>query len=75
MPIEAASGDILADLKHGDAVVIPVNCKGVAGAGLAKQWRDRYYNHYENYPTERKPRHSWRGGDLIDSSDCCGDLS
>lgn len=29
-------------LKVADAIAVPVNCKGVHGAGMAKEWADRY---------------------------------
>lgn len=49
--IEYRSGDIW---KSGaNTIVIPVNCVGVMGAGLAKQAKDRYahtqmFSHYQN---------------------------
>lgn len=42
--------------KHGsifdttcDAFVVPVNCKGVMGAGIALEYKRRYPNHFEAY--------------------------
>jgi len=34
---------------HADAIVIPVNCVGVMGAGLAKAYKDRYPYDYAEY--------------------------
>jgi O-acetyl-ADP-ribose deacetylase (regulator of RNase III) len=41
-------GDILKEPKT-TWVVIPVNCYGVAGAGLAKQWKEQCPEAYEIY--------------------------
>lgn len=47
MTLQYVLGDIL---KAGtDAVVNPVNCVGVMGAGLAKQFKDKYPNMFEDY--------------------------
>lgn len=53
--IEFVEGDIFeADV---DALVNPVNCKGVSGKGLAKQFKDRFpenQKHYENMARKGK---------------------
>jgi O-acetyl-ADP-ribose deacetylase (regulator of RNase III) len=45
--IEYTTGDILE--AQVDAIVNPVNCVGVMGAGLAKQFRERYPEMFERY--------------------------
>lgn len=45
--IVSSLGDILES--NCDIIVHQVNCKGVMGAGLAKQIRDKYPNVYEEY--------------------------
>lgn len=50
MSIRIMHGDILES--EAEAIVIPVNCVGVMGAGLAKQLRDRYPHVYADYRAE-----------------------
>jgi O-acetyl-ADP-ribose deacetylase (regulator of RNase III) len=45
--INYVKGDILQSTD--DAVVNPVNCVGVMGAGLAKQFRDKYPDMFADY--------------------------
>lgn len=47
MSIVEVSGDILAD--PSELLVVPVNCVGVMGAGLAKAFRLRYPDSYQQY--------------------------
>lgn len=47
MIIKYGSGNILDDKSSG--IVIPVNTEGIAGAGLAKQWAERYKGAYKYY--------------------------
>lgn len=47
--IKIMSGDILQS--DADAIVIPVNCFGAMGAGLAKQFKDHYIDEYLSYRT------------------------
>ena len=47
--ISYAQGDILQ--AKTEAVVNPVNCVGVMGAGLAKQFKEAYPEAYEDYKT------------------------
>lgn len=50
MTIHYVKGDILGDKSQ--AIVIPVNCKGVMGAGLALEFKQRYplgYYYYRMY--------------------------
>ncbi len=47
MGIVYASGDILKATT--EAIVNPVNCAGVMGAGLAKQFHDKYPRMYKDY--------------------------
>jgi len=47
MPIKLVTGDILRD--HAEAIVIPVNTLGIAGAGLARQWKIQYPNEHRLY--------------------------
>ena len=45
--IRFITGNIL-DAKE-EAILVPVNCEGVAGAGLAKQFKDEHPYWYMNY--------------------------
>ena len=45
--IEYIEGDIFAS--NADAIVNPVNCVGVMGAGLAKQFKTRYPDNFQAY--------------------------
>lgn len=47
MPIKLVTGNILRD--NAEAIVIPVNTLGVAGAGLARQWALQYPNEHRLY--------------------------
>jgi len=47
MSIKLVTGDILRD--HAEAIVIPVNTLGIAGAGLARQWKIQYPNEHRLY--------------------------
>jgi O-acetyl-ADP-ribose deacetylase (regulator of RNase III) len=47
MPIVYKTGNILDD--DADWIVNPVNTVGVMGAGLAKQFKDKYGSHYFNH--------------------------
>lgn len=47
MPIQIVSGNILNSLQ--ECIVIPVNCVGVMGAGLAKQARLKWPDMYKAY--------------------------
>lgn len=47
MPIEVVSGDIFED--DADVLVIPVNCVGVMGAGLAKVAKQKWPEMYTRY--------------------------
>jgi O-acetyl-ADP-ribose deacetylase (regulator of RNase III) len=47
MPVEFVRGDLLASAAH--VLVIPVNCEGVAGCGLALECRRRYRGWFEEY--------------------------
>jgi O-acetyl-ADP-ribose deacetylase (regulator of RNase III) len=50
MPLTYMHGDLFS--APSDAIlVIPVNCRGVAGCGLAKQCRERYPRWFEEYRT------------------------
>ena len=55
--------DIFALHSQGYICVIPVNCYGVAGAGLAKAWRGRYAAAHKWY-VEACDRRLIRPGDL-----------
>lgn len=50
--IKFVSGDIFKDKSK--ALVNPVNCKGVMGAGLAKAFKDKYPEMFEEYRIECK---------------------
>ena len=41
-------GDILKE-PSSTWIVVPINCYGIAGAGLAKQWKERCPEAYEQY--------------------------
>ena len=43
------TGNMFDSTSSFDAIVNTVNCVGVMGAGLAKQVKDRYPEHYEDY--------------------------
>ena len=47
MPIKLVTGNILRD--HAEAIVIPVNTLGIAGAGLARQWKIQYPDEHRLY--------------------------
>lgn len=47
MPIQYIRGDLLAS--GADILTIPVNCRGVAGKGLALQCKQRYPYWFETY--------------------------
>ena len=47
MPIKLVTGNILHD--HAEAIVIPVNTLGIAGAGLARQWALQYPDEHRLY--------------------------
>lgn len=47
MPIKFVTGNILRD--HVEAIVVPVNTLGIAGAGLARQWALQYPNEHRLY--------------------------
>lgn len=47
MPVEIVSGDIFKS--DADVLVVPVNCVGVMGAGLAKEFKRRYLFGYHSY--------------------------
>ncbi len=47
MPVDFVRGDLLASAAH--VLVIPVNCEGVAGRGLALECRRRYPGWFEEY--------------------------
>ena len=47
MPIFYNHGDIFES--NADAIINTVNCVGVMGAGLAKQFKERYPHNYTNY--------------------------
>ena len=47
MPIKLVTGNILRD--HAEAIVIPVNTLGIAGAGLARQWALQYPDEHRLY--------------------------
>ena len=47
MTIKLVTGDIWRD--HAEAIVIPVNTLGIAGAGLARQWKIQYPNEHRLY--------------------------
>lgn len=47
MPIEVVTGDIFQD--GADVLVNPVNCVGVMGAGIAKEFKRRWPNMYREY--------------------------
>jgi O-acetyl-ADP-ribose deacetylase (regulator of RNase III) len=49
MPIVAVSGDLFANRYHAQALAQGCNCQGSMGAGIAKQFRDRYPAMYEAY--------------------------
>lgn len=48
-----------------DYIVIPVNTKGVMGAGLAKEFAKKYLNYYELYKDHCRNCHSFKGGDWL----------
>jgi O-acetyl-ADP-ribose deacetylase (regulator of RNase III) len=55
-------------LCHGDifdsgaeALVVPVNCVGVSGAGLAKQFKERYPSWFHEYARACKENKLWPG--------------
>ncbi len=52
MPIEYRSGDIFAS--GCQALVNPVNCVGVMGAGLAAEFKRRFWTNYAAYKKECK---------------------
>jgi O-acetyl-ADP-ribose deacetylase (regulator of RNase III) len=47
MPIKYIKGDIFAS--NCEVLVNPVNCVGIMGAGLAKQFKERYPTNYHQY--------------------------
>lgn len=47
MSIKLVTGNILRD--NAEAIVIPVNTLGIAGAGLARQWALQYPNEHRLY--------------------------
>lgn len=55
MTIAYVKGDLLAS--GADVLVIPVNCRGVAGKGLALSARQQYDGWYERYVTACELRH------------------
>ena len=58
--IESRTGSIFEDYGV-DAFVNPVNCVGVMGAGLARQFRDRFPGNYASYRTACDNREVRRG--------------
>ncbi len=53
MPLQYVSGDLLSS--GADVLVIPVNCVGVAGKGLALQCKQRYPQWYRAYCAACRP--------------------
>lgn len=58
MPIEWVSGDLFENTFHVQAFVQGCNCKGSMGAGIAKSFRAKYPEMYEEYRRrcKAKPR-------------------
>lgn len=63
MTFSYKGGDILRS--DADAIVIPVNTIGVAGAGLAKQWADKYKDALSKYKDVCKDGHLMLGKVMI----------
>lgn len=66
--IISAQGNIF-DMPRGTTIVVPVNCQGVMGAGIAKQWMGRTHpvteqELYRRYRTECRMNH-FRPGDIL----------
>ena len=65
MSIKFVTGNIF-DSKC-DALVNPVNCVGVMGAGLAKQFKIKYPQNFTYYTIECD-KYNYKSGDIISSS-------
>src|SRR5262245_5324107 len=49
MPVEFVQGDLFANIHAVEAFAHGCNCKGSMGAGIAKEFRARYPEMYEEY--------------------------
>lgn len=67
MPIKIARGDLLASDAH--TLVNTVNCVGVMGAGIAKQFKDRYPGMYTRYRILCNRKAITPGSIMIDDGD------
>jgi O-acetyl-ADP-ribose deacetylase (regulator of RNase III) len=54
VPIEFVSGDLFANAHGAEAFAHGCNCQGSMGAGIAKGFRERYPEMYEQYRTRCK---------------------
>lgn len=55
MSLSVINGDILKVVEHGD-IIHQVNCRHIAGAGLARQIRFKYPLWYERYKAHPNPQ-------------------
>jgi O-acetyl-ADP-ribose deacetylase (regulator of RNase III) len=71
MTIEYVSGDLFANRYNAEALSHGCNCKGAMGAGVAKGFRERYPEMYEEYRKRCKadPREFNRGDSFLWKAD------